>query len=69
MSEKNFNPSNPHSRQAEFGFEVGTRLTSPEGSEMLGRTGVINTPHGQIKTPAFIAVGTKATVKALTRFR
>ncbi|GGJ71895.1 tRNA guanosine(34) transglycosylase Tgt [Glutamicibacter bergerei] len=66
MSEKNFNPSTPHSRQAEFGFEVGTRLTSPEGEPMLGRTGVINTPHGQIKTPAFIAVGTKATVKALT---
>ncbi len=33
---------------------------------MLGRTGVIRTPHGEVKTPAFIAVGTKATVKALT---
>ncbi len=32
----------------------------------LGRAGVINTPHGPIKTPAFIVVGTKATVKALT---
>src|SRR5690606_16263851 len=28
--------------------------------------GVIRTPHGEIKTPAFIAVGTKATVKAVT---
>ena len=26
---------------------------------------MITTPHGQIKTPAFIAVGTKATVKAV----
>lgn len=32
----------------------------------LARAGVIQTPHGDIKTPAFIAVGTKATVKALT---
>ncbi|MFT4108351.1 MAG: tRNA guanosine(34) transglycosylase Tgt [Propionicimonas sp.] len=30
-----------------------------------GRTGVIHTPHGDIRTPAFIAVGTKATVKAV----
>ncbi len=30
-----------------------------------GRTGVIRTPHGQIRTPAFIAVGTQATVKAV----
>lgn len=32
----------------------------------LARAGVISTPHGKIATPAFIAVGTKATVKALT---
>jgi queuine tRNA-ribosyltransferase len=31
----------------------------------LGRTGVIRTPHGDIRTPAFIAVGTQATVKAV----
>src|SRR5699024_12269247 len=31
-----------------------------------GRTGVIRTPHGDIATPAFIPVGTKATVKTLT---
>ncbi len=30
-----------------------------------GRSGVIHTPHGAIRTPAFIAVGTKATVKAV----
>ena len=32
----------------------------------LGRAGVIHTPHGDIHTPAFIPVGTKATVRALT---
>ncbi|MFZ0530517.1 MAG: tRNA guanosine(34) transglycosylase Tgt, partial [Propionicimonas sp.] len=31
----------------------------------LGRSGVIRTPHGEIRTPAFVAVGTKATVKAV----
>ncbi len=30
------------------------------------RTGVISTPHGEIKTPAFVPVGTKATIKGLT---
>ena len=45
---------------AEFSFTPGTFL--PNG---LGRTGVIHTPHGDIRTPAFIAVGTKATVKAV----
>jgi len=32
----------------------------------LARTGTITTPHGVIKTPAFIVGGTKATVKTLT---
>ncbi|MBJ7291866.1 tRNA guanosine(34) transglycosylase Tgt [Williamsia sp.] len=41
-------------------FEFGTPL---EGT--LGRTGVIHTPHGDIATPAFIPVGTKATVKTV----
>src|SRR5665647_933438 len=31
----------------------------------LGRVGVITTPHGVIHTPAFVAVGTKATIKSL----
>lgn len=44
-----------------FGFKVLSRL---QGS--LARTGVIQTPHGDIQTPAFIVVGTKGTVKALT---
>ena len=50
-----------HPRQEAFSFEVGTRM---EGHH--ARTGVIHTPHGDIKTPAFIVVGTKGTVKALT---
>ncbi len=32
----------------------------------LGRAGVLKTAHGEIHTPAFIAVGTKGTVKSLT---
>ena len=31
-----------------------------------GRAGTIETPHGTIQTPAFIPVGTKATIKSLT---
>ncbi|MEN9524588.1 MAG: hypothetical protein RL536_657 [Candidatus Parcubacteria bacterium] len=38
--------------------------TSIKGSK--GRAGTIDTPHGKIQTPAFIPVGTKATVKSLT---
>ena len=44
----------------DFGFTVRTRL--PNGR---GRTGVITTPHGTIRTPAFVVVGTKAAVKAM----
>jgi queuine tRNA-ribosyltransferase len=43
-----------------FAFTVGTRLPHAPG-----RTGVIRTPHGEIRTPAFVVVGTKATVKSL----
>ncbi len=32
----------------------------------LGRAGTLVTPHGTIQTPAFVTVGTKATVKSLT---
>lgn len=51
-----------------FSFQVHERLgPDPKtGKERHGRTGTITTPHGKIHTPAFIAVGTKATVKALT---
>lgn len=43
-----------------FGFAIEHELAGTRG-----RAGVISTPHGVIKTPAFIAVGTKATVKAV----
>src|SRR6478672_12879949 len=43
-----------------FSFTGGTRIPGRHG-----RTGVISTPHGDIATPAFIPVGTKATVKAV----
>ncbi|MGJ9412083.1 tRNA guanosine(34) transglycosylase Tgt [Aeromicrobium sp. CF4.19] len=42
------------------GFTIGSRI--PDGA---GRTGVIATPHGEIRTPAFVPVGTRATVKAV----
>ncbi len=45
-----------------FSFEI--QKASDEAP--LARAGVIHTPHGDIATPAFITVGTKATVKALT---
>ena len=47
---------------ADFGFRVTSWLDDGPG---LGRAGVIRTPHGEIETPAFIVVGTKATVKAV----
>jgi queuine tRNA-ribosyltransferase len=37
-----------------------------ELSNNLGRVGTITTLHGDIQTPAFVAVGTKGTVKSLT---
>src|SRR6202047_5532122 len=44
-----------------FGFEV--LATDPTGA----RLGRLSTPHGVIETPAFMPVGTAATVKALTQ--
>lgn len=43
-----------------FSFQVRSRLPGT-----LARTGIIKTPHGDIHTPAFIVVGTKANVKAM----
>ncbi len=39
-------------------FSIGTR----DGN---GRTGILRTPHGDIQTPAFVPVGTKAGVKGI----
>ncbi|MDB5184144.1 MAG: queuine tRNA-ribosyltransferase, queuine tRNA-ribosyltransferase, partial [Candidatus Saccharibacteria bacterium] len=41
-------------------FEIHNRL---EGA--LARTGTITTPHGNIETPAFIPVGTRAALRSL----
>jgi len=53
----------------DFGFRLTQRLESGgahgSGGRPLGRLGVIQTPHGDIETPAFTPVGTKATVKAM----
>lgn len=37
-----------------------------KSSESKARRGVVKTPHGNIQTPVFMPVGTKATVKAMT---
>ncbi|MEK7614733.1 MAG: tRNA guanosine(34) transglycosylase Tgt [Patescibacteria group bacterium] len=44
-----------------FKFSIDKKLNGA-----LGRAGVLNTPHGFIETPAFVVVGTKGTVKALS---
>jgi len=49
-----------------FKFNVENFLQpGKNNSKPLGRVGTITTPHGEIKTPAFIPVGTKATVKSV----
>lgn len=45
----------------EFKFEITSNDKTTEA-----RTGILNTPHGQINTPVFMPVGTKATVKTLS---
>lgn len=44
-----------------FSFQIKKEV---EGA--LARVGILHTPHGDILTPAFVAVGTKGTVKSLT---
>jgi queuine tRNA-ribosyltransferase len=49
-----------------FGFVIDKVLEPREsGLKPVGRAGTISTPHGNILTPAFIPVGTKATVKSV----
>jgi len=43
----------------DFKFEI-------KANDGEARSGVLNTPHGKIKTPVFMPVGTKATVKTLS---
>ncbi len=54
-------PLRPVADRTRFGFAPGTSIPG----SALGRTGVIHTPHGDIRTPAFIPVGTKATLKTV----
>ena len=53
-------PVAPRGVPAGYRFDVHARLPGA-----LGRTGVIGTAHGAIATPAFVAVGTKGTVKSV----
>ena len=46
-------------------FEIEKRISALGQDNLQGRVGVIHTPHGDIQTPAFIPVGTKATVKSV----
>ena len=49
----------PRAAPAEFGMQI----VATNGS---ARTGVLHTAHGALETPAFMAVGTAGTVKAMT---
>src|SRR4029453_9706712 len=64
-----FHDLSPHQRESGIG-ELSPHLAysfvpcvSLPGQ--LGRSGGITTPPGKIRTPAFVAVGTKASVKAV----
>ncbi len=58
MTAQSADPAAPPS-PSDVGFEILAR----EGDR--ARAGVLTTPHGVIETPAFVPVGTKATVKAV----
>ena len=49
---------NQYKNNNTFSFEITKRIPGK-----LGRAGIIHTPHGDIKTPAFITVGTKGEVR------
>ncbi|WP_430623084.1 tRNA guanosine(34) transglycosylase Tgt [Brachybacterium equifaecis] len=55
--------SAPEATPADPRSQAGFEITARHGEK--ARAGVITTPHGEIATPAFIPVGTKATVKAV----
>ncbi|MGD9618696.1 MAG: tRNA guanosine(34) transglycosylase Tgt [Mycolicibacterium sp.] len=46
-------------------FSVPSFRVEAELPGRRGRAGVLRTPHGEIRTPAFVAVGTAGTVKAV----
>lgn len=45
---------------SDFEFKINKKIDG-----YLGRAGALNTPHGEILTPSFVVVGTKATVKSV----
>jgi len=47
--------------QNQFNFEINAKI-----SDALGRAGIIHTPHGDIKTPTFVVVGTYGNVRFLS---
>ena len=51
-------------KNQDFNNPIKYKLEKSDGN---ARAGVITTPHGEIKTPVFMPVGTQATVKAMTK--
>ena len=52
---------NEYKNQNRFTFEIEEKIPG-----QLGRAGVIHTPHGDIKTPAFMCVGTHGYIKFMS---
>lgn len=52
-------------RPISFQIEKSTRRHGGKDAGSLARAGVLRTLHGDIQTPAFVAVGTKADVKGI----
>ena len=52
----------PHPRAGGFGFLSAFALSAADGA---ARAGTLRTAHGDVPTPAFMSVGTKATVKTV----
>ena len=53
-------------KKQNFNFQIIAKLKDKDNNNFLGRAGVFSTPSGEIKTPAFATVGTKAAIKGLT---
>ena len=54
----------PSSRQAGFAFRVEAAAPGDPGARRA-RAGCFSTPHGDVRTPAFMPVGTRGTVKGV----
>lgn len=58
VSESSFSQENQNKPLKGLSFDIEARIPGK-----LGRAGVIHTPHGDIKTPAFLCVGTHGEVR------